>query len=165
MGTLRQCFEHLLVEIRRAAEQVYGDRLVTVAVFGSVGRGAPRPDSDIDLLLIADRLPKGRMKRVAEFEAVENLLAPQIKMAASQGVTTSLSPVLKTRDEVNRGSLLFLDMLEDARILYDREGFFAGFLERFRKRLARLGARRVRRGNAWYWILKEDYRIGETFEI
>ncbi|MBE0467531.1 MAG: nucleotidyltransferase domain-containing protein [Candidatus Desulforudis sp.] len=155
----------MLFEILKAAEKVYGDRLVTVAVFGSVGRGTPRPDSDIDLLLVIEGLPNGRMKRMSEFEALEDLVEPRIRSAANEGIQTSLSPVIKTRDEVNQGSLLFLDMLEDARVMYDLEGFFAGFLERFRKRMARLGARRIWRGNAWHWVLKKDYRIGETFRI
>jgi len=161
----RVVFEQLLPEILHAVHQVYGERLVTLAVFGSVGRGTPRPDSDIDLLLVAEKLPDGRLRRVSEFEAVETLLAPRLQEAARHGVRTTLSAVIRTRDEVCRGSLLYLDMLEDARILFDRGAFFARFLDRFRKRLAHLGARRIRRGNAWYWVLKDDYRIGETFEI
>lgn len=161
----RVIFDQLFSEIHRAAGRVYGSRLVTVAVFGSVGRGTSRPDSDIDLLLILDHLPHGRMKRVTEFEAVEAELAPHLEEAAKEGVHTTLSPVIKTRDEVSQGSLIFLDMIEDARILCDRDNFFVNFLDRFQKRLTRLGARRVRRGSAWYWVLKEDYQIGETFEI
>jgi hypothetical protein len=158
-------FDQLFFEICHAAGRVYGSRLVTIAVFGSVGRGTPRPDSDVDLLLILDHLPAGRMKRVAEFEAVETELTHRLEEAAKKGVHTTLSPVIKTRDEVSQGSLIFLDMIEDARILYDRDNFFVNFLDRFQKRLTKLGARRVRRGNSWYWVLKEDYQIGETFEI
>jgi hypothetical protein len=56
-------------------------------------------------------------------------------------------------------------MVDDAGILYDRDGFFTAVLERLRERLARLGARRVWRGNAWFWDLKHDYTPGEVFEI
>jgi hypothetical protein len=38
-------------------------------------------------------------------------------------------------------------------------------LEKLRKRLTELGAKRVWRGNAWYWILKPDLRPGEVFEL
>ena len=67
-----------------------------------------------------------------------------------------LSPVFKTPEEVERGSPLFLDMVEDARILYDDGGFFASCLDHLRFRLSQLGARRIRRGNAWHWVLKPD---------
>jgi predicted nucleotidyltransferase len=53
----------VLAELRRG----YSDRLVAVAVFGSVGRGTPRDDSDVDLLIIARDLPEGRMRRVEQF--------------------------------------------------------------------------------------------------
>jgi len=41
----------------------------------------------------------------------------------------------------------------------------AGFRERLKARLEALGARRIWRGNAWFWGLKPDYRIGEIFEL
>ncbi|MBE3577614.1 MAG: hypothetical protein IMX00_07970 [Limnochordales bacterium] len=50
-------------------------------------------------------------------------------------------------------SPLFLDMVEDARILYDRDGFLCGYLERLRRHLKQLGARRVSHAGAWYWDL------------
>jgi predicted nucleotidyltransferase len=154
-----------LEAIVQAAREVYGERLVSLAVFGSVGRGTPRFDSDIDLLVVAAGLPRGRLARVREFSAVEARLAPALAQAATAGVDTVVNPVFKTPEEVAAGSLLFLDMVEDARLLYDRDGFLAGYLARLRKRLKELGAKRVRRGGAWYWLLKEDYRPGEVFEI
>jgi hypothetical protein len=39
------------------------------------------------------------------------------------------------------------------------------FLNRLDHRLKQLGARRIRRGNAWYWDLKPDFKPGEIFEL
>lgn len=55
---------------------------------------------------------------------------------------------------------LYLDMVEDAVIFFDRDGFFSGILEKLRKRLNELGAERVRLGKRWYWRLKRDYKFG-----
>ena len=66
---------------------------------------------------------------------------------------------------MRQGSPLFLDMVDDARILLDRGDFFQRELNGLRERLARLGARRIWKGNAWYWDLKPDYTPGEVFEI
>lgn len=158
-------FQKILKELQKAVQVVYGDRLVTLAVFGSVGRNTPRPDSDIDLLIIADGLPRGRIGRVREFDLVEERLQPLLERMRQEGIETTLSPVIKERGEVLQGSLIFLDMVEDARILYDRNGFFRNYLAGLKERLNRLGARKVYRGGAWYWVLKEDYKTGEEFEL
>jgi hypothetical protein len=46
--------EQLVTELKTR----YGDRLVSVAVYGSVGRGTPRPDSDVDVLIVVRDLPR-----------------------------------------------------------------------------------------------------------
>jgi predicted nucleotidyltransferase len=56
-----------------ACIQCYGERL------GSVGRGTSNPQSDIDLLIVAERLPKGRMQRVQEFGCIEQALQPLLR--------------------------------------------------------------------------------------
>jgi predicted nucleotidyltransferase len=140
-------------------------RLVTLAVFGSVGRGTQRADSDVDLLLICDPLPAGRMRRIGEFRNVEERLEPTLAVLEREGVSTSLSVILKTPTEVQRGRLFYLDFIEDARVFYDRGEFFQRFLEDLRARLRKLGARRIWHGNAWYWDLKPDFKAGDVFEI
>jgi predicted nucleotidyltransferase len=162
---LKDAFDHLTQRIAATAQQVYGDRLVSVVLYGSVARGTMRHDSDVDLLIVARDLPAGRLNRVKEFEAVEDAVGEELSRAASRGIHTSVSPVVKTPEEVTAGSPLFLDMVEDARVLYDRQGFFAQRLARLRNRLSELGAKRVWKGNAWYWDLKPDYRPGEVFEL
>ncbi len=163
---IREHFEMLLEELLKKTCEHYGKRLVSLAVFGSVGRGCPRADSDIDFLLVAENLPRGRLKRMAEFEeGVEKKLTPALKRLKDEGIDTYLSPVIKTPGEVERGSLLFLDMVEDCKILYDRHGFFKNFLEKFQKRLSELGAQRVWRGNSWHWVLKKDFKKGEIFKL
>ena len=149
----------LLNRLVSLCKEYYGERLVSLAVFGSVGRGTARPESDIDLLLIVKDLPKGRIARVREFIALEVALG-----IATKG-RFELSPVFKTPEEIANGSPLLLDMVEDARILFDSEDFFAGTLKNLKARLQQLGARRIWQGNMWYWDLKPDYIQGEIFEI
>jgi predicted nucleotidyltransferase len=44
---LHETFDSLLQAILAASRVRYGDRLVSLAVFGSVARGTQRPDSDV----------------------------------------------------------------------------------------------------------------------
>ena len=164
-GTLRGKYEILLKRLAAELKSFYGSRLVSIVIFGSVARGAPREDSDVDVLIVADRLPDGRMNRVGEFATVQKALRADLHALEVDGVFTSLAPVFKTPAEVKRGSLLFLDMIDDGCILYDREGFWHAYLRDFKRRLRRLGARKVKDGDRWYWDLKPDYKIGDVFEI
>lgn len=42
----------ILQELRRRFEQLYGNRLVHLVLFGSRARGDAEPDSDIDVLVV-----------------------------------------------------------------------------------------------------------------
>jgi predicted nucleotidyltransferase len=158
---IRELENTLLIAIR----SFYGARLISVVIFGSVARETFHFDSDIDILLIVERLPEGRMKRIREFEIVEKKIEPFLESLRKKGIHTILSAILKSPDEAKRGSPLFLDMVEDAKILFDQGGFFSTILEQLRSRLKTLGAKRVWKGNAWYWVLKPDLKPGEVFEL
>lgn len=71
-------YDTLLVDLLDACRRHYGARLVALAVYESVGRGTPRWDSDVDLLVVAEGLPAGRCPRVDGFRAVEQVLAATV---------------------------------------------------------------------------------------
>jgi len=101
----KKIFQFVLERLLTEARRVYGERLVAFGVFGSVGRGTPNPFSDVDVLLVAEDLPRGRLARVDEFVREDEAMS------------------------------------------------------------AALGARRIRRGNFWYWDLKPDYTPGGVIEL
>jgi predicted nucleotidyltransferase len=140
--------------------------LISVVLFGSVARGTFNFFSDIDVLIIARELPQGRILRVREFEKVDEQLIPLLdELRRKAGIQTEISPILKSPEEAQKGSPLFLDMVEDGIILFDRDNFFSNILDRLRDRLKALGAKRVWRGETWHWVLKPDFKPGEVFEI
>jgi len=108
-----------------------------------------------------------------EIPEIEHLLgrllgACQSFYAVSGGPANSanrLSPIFKTPAEVRRGSPLFLDMLDDGRLLYDRGGFFAGELAALKARLDKLGSKRIWRGDSSYWDLKPDFKPGDEIVL
>jgi len=142
-------FGPLLRRLREAVQRVYGDRLITLAVYGSVGRGTATAESDVDCLIVATDLPRGRLNRRAEFRQVEGQLQADLNQMEQAGLHTHLSPIFKTPEEVLMGSPLFLDMVFDAILLYDKEDFFKNFLADFKARLDRLGAKRIFVGDQW----------------
>lgn len=162
---LKEPYRSVLAELVEALKRRLGDSLVSVVLYGSVARGEARADSDVDLLIVAEGLPRSRFERQDLFMEVEEGLKPLIEEAERLGCVIDFSPILKTPEEAARTSPLYLDMVEDAVILYDKDNFFRRILERLKKRLEELGAERVRCGKLWYWRLKRDYKFGEVIEL
>lgn len=55
---------NLLDRLTLLCKEHYKERLISLVVFGSVGRGTAGPDSDIDLLLVVNEFPAGRIARM-----------------------------------------------------------------------------------------------------
>jgi predicted nucleotidyltransferase len=160
------------VRLRRLAEEyatellsLLGERLVAIVLFGSVARQDCTPTSDIDLLIIAADLPRGHFARKRQLAAADRAFEKELAAAEAEGIETRLARIVRTPAEAERIIPLYLDMTEDAVLLYDRDGFFAGILARLRASLRRLGARRIQQGKTWYWDLKPDFKPGDVIEI
>ncbi len=148
-----------------ALRESLGEKLVAVVLFGSVARGEATPASDIDLLVVVEGMPAARFQRYAWLEAVDRAVEPQVQALWEQGIPVEISVILKTPEEAARITPLYLDLTEDARILYEREPFLSSILERLRQRLRALGAQRKRQGSIRYWDLKPDFHPGEVIEL
>jgi hypothetical protein len=162
-----QAFDDLSGNLLAAVRAVYGERLASLAIFGSVARRTPSPESDLDILVLADRLPDGRMARVKEFEPVEQALATLLWELEGRGVRTDLSPVFRTPAELAHGGPIFLDMVGQVIMLYDRDGVLSRYLSQLEETLRSTGARRIPYKGAWYWDLgpaQPDERKGQPTE-
>ncbi|NIM96726.1 MAG: nucleotidyltransferase domain-containing protein [candidate division Zixibacteria bacterium] len=142
-----------------------GKSLISVVLYGSVARQEASHTSDIDLLIIAQGLPKGQFVRKQCLSKADKKIYPAIQSLWSEGIDTSFTRILKTPEEASHIVPLYLDMVEDAVLLVDRKDFFKGILSQVRDSLKRLGARRISSGRIRYWDLKPDLESGERFAI
>ena len=111
---LQRSYDLLLRDLAAALKLHYHERLISPVVSGSVGRGTERFDSDVDLLIVAEPLPKGRLARLREFDDVDAALSSRLRSMKKKEIHATIAPIFKTQEEVTRGSLLFLDMIDDA---------------------------------------------------
>jgi hypothetical protein len=58
---MRAEIEPLVSRLLTACQDTYGGGLVSVVLFGSVARGTAGPESDLDVLIVANGLPDGRV--------------------------------------------------------------------------------------------------------
>lgn len=156
--------QRLISRFQELLEEEMGENLLSLVLFGSVARGDYRQDSDVDFLVVCETLPSNRWQRWDPILAVEERLRQEFS-GPGRPPLPYLSVILKERREAAYHSPLYLDLVEDARILLDRGGFFEGVLEEIRIRLRELGSRRKFLGEGWYWDLKPDLKPGEAVEI
>lgn len=139
-------------------ERRFGSDLVSVVLFGSRAREQARPESDIDLLAVIRGLPRNRWQRYEGFT--------DIAREVSTEFADMLALILATPEEAVHVKPYYLGMLSGHEIVYDRDDFFAGVLERLRKRLVELGSRRYVDPDGYeYWDLKPDWKPGDVVEL
>jgi predicted nucleotidyltransferase len=128
-----------LEELTRHYAALLGERLVSLALYGSRARGDARDDSDLDLFLVAEGLPKD------PWERARSLPSPRWDVWADPQVSIrALTPEELERDIAP----VDLDIAVDARILFDRGGYLSGRLATVRERIAEAG---LVRGPDLFW--------------
>jgi predicted nucleotidyltransferase len=124
--------------------QHFGDRLVSVVVFGSVARGNHTNESDIDVLVIVRHWKKRVMARVEELTAAtEETSRLLIYLWVSEGAYSPIQWYPLDMEDAGALRPLYLDMTIDAVVVYDRNRFFTDVLERLRLLLHQTGTARV----------------------
>lgn len=163
---MKSPYKELVNEIYKKCIEFYKESLVSFAIFGSVAREKTNPYSDIDILIISENLPTGRRKRILDFiKNIELPLKEKIKQYQKKGYFVEISPVIKNPKEVEFGSFLYLDMIEESQILYDKNNFFKNYLKRLKDKLRKNGAKKIYKKGGYYWVLKEPIDTNEEIEL
>jgi len=141
-------------------------KVESFAVYGSVARGSATINSDIDVLIISEDLNGSLGSRIGQLYRVEESLRPELEWLRKNKIHTGFSFYPLRKHEAQGLPTLFLDLTEDAVILYDKDHFLDRTLLEMKMKLLKLGARRVFIDKEkWYWDLKPDYKFGEIVEV
>lgn len=162
--TLNLHLRELAHRYAEALKQTLGDQLVSVVLFGSVARSEATSHSDIDLLVILEETPRGMTQRRALLEPARGVLTPDLELLWNLGVYVDFVEIIRSREEARRFHPVYLDMTQEALLLYDKGGFMAGILDALSERLRVLQASRKRLGKIWYWDLKPEFWFGEVIK-
>ena len=123
--------------------EYFGRNLMALVLFGSVARGDTRPESDIDLLVVACGLPRDygeRLRLLRRLMAGSERL--RLKIWRERGLYPLYDFIALRPEELRAEHPLLLDLVEDAIPIIDK-GVFRERIERLRAELRRRGARRV----------------------
>lgn len=147
----------------------FEERLLSVAVFGSIARGTARfPQSDIDVLIVVQGIEKlsfgDRIKLMIECEERLSKTEEYTGFKHTFGTRPNIQEIIFSPSELKAHPPILLDMTTDMITLYDK-GILNEEIDKLRKRLKLLGAKKVERDGSWFWILKPDVKLGENVEI
>ncbi len=146
----------------------YEERLRTIVLYGSTARGSALPSSDLDFLLIADRLDKSYGRRIEEIVSLE--LDPPVEREKTylyqHGYSSQLSNIVYTPEESRNLRLIYLDIIHDGRILFDSHNHFGEIIAALKARLDKTRTKRVvLEDGGWYWDLNPDMRFGDRLKL
>lgn len=153
---LKAYFDKLIDRCKEQIQAYYGDKLISLAVFGSVASKSMVSGSDLDLFICAEGLPNGARARLKGFQ--ENVEDKIGKSLFREGVATCLSTVIKTPEELLAGGLIFIDMTENVEILFDKSDTLRKYLEGLKIKMGKLGSKKIKIGSTWFWDLIPDYK-------
>ncbi|MFB0562923.1 MAG: nucleotidyltransferase domain-containing protein [Candidatus Lokiarchaeia archaeon] len=160
----QEVYVKLVYDTFRQASSRYD--LVSFLIYGSVARGTAKPESDLDLLMVSDEFKGSLASRIDDLIAVEKEVFKEIRWLHGKGIYTSLSFFPLRRSEAEKTPILFLDLVDEAKSLFDKGEFMKNILNRLNSRLIDMGSRKIFLDDGtWYWDLKPEYKVLEDVEI
>ncbi len=131
------------------------ESLVCCIQFGSTVRGSLKRETDIDLFLVFKTLPESRIQRSIIVEEIESKCYAELKKSLPSDYNICFSSILRTLDESSKFSVLYLDMVDHSKIIYDPDGYASSLIAKAGQWIKDSGAYRVEKGLKWYWVFKD----------
>ena len=131
---MKEMIFKLLEEIKEEYLKKYGEDLISIVLFGSFAKGLDTPVSDIDILIILERVGNS-YETYTEFFSLLDKTSSYSEMKKRK-IHPLISPIIKSKKSLIPRALPYLWSTE-FKIIYDKNKFFENFikeLEDFKKK-------------------------------
>ncbi len=115
----------VLEDVLNRARQLLGDTLASVVLFGSRARGDSHPDSDLDLLIVAQSLPDEAGRRELALNIAE------VGFDYGLPIQVILASTGEAEGAVNTGAPLMFEIHDAHQVIYDKDDFFRNLVNDF----------------------------------
>jgi predicted nucleotidyltransferase len=129
-----------------SVKSMFGVKIISIAVFGSIARSTGTRESDIDLIIIYKDRRKDIEKKVVKV-ILKLRETREYKDLEKSGFYPEISPIFGI-------------------ILQDSNNQLRNELKRMEERMTKFGSKKIKLPDgSWYWNLKPDLKVGEVFEL
>jgi len=162
-----QVYRGVAEEFACVLQRELGECLTSVVLFGSAARGTACKKSDIDVLIVVNGAPDAAQQTddlltglCIDFEDAH--LWP----LKEKGYRANLQYFVFSEAEALNTRPFYFDMVSEAKLLFDRAGFFRKKLTQVRQQMKALGTRKIYLNkHVWMWQLKANPVPGEAIEL
>jgi len=160
-----QRFLPMIVKTARLLSRSYMERLISICIYGSVARGCANETSDVDMLTVIEDLSGSFGKRLEELYGAVAPIEDERRFLFRNRVFTDLSFYPLSRDEAARFLPIYLDIIDDGVIIFDRAGFLKKILSQCRSLVEEARGEKVAIKGGWFWTLDPEMPIGEKIAV
>ena len=114
----------ILSDLKKELKSRFKDDFTGLVLFGSYARNTQTKNSDLDILLIFDKLPPGRLERIRLVSGIIDPIEKKYKI--------DINPIIKLGKELKKTPLL-MDIAEYAKILHDTNNSIKPVFDSIRK--------------------------------
>ncbi len=109
--------------IAHEAEEILQNDLVSVVIFGGAAWGEAGEDSDVDILIVAEKFEA--VDRSLVIDSIEEYLrdSEEYMDMKDNNLGTNIRPLLLTQSEIEDDPSLIKDVIKDGFMIYDTDDF------------------------------------------
>lgn len=131
----KKYYYSIIKEIKKRILYFYKDNLIALVIFGSVAKDTFSPESDIDILIILNKIKGSYIDFSEYYNNIETNLNT-LKKAKKEKLNITINPIFKEKDKLTINTPYLWK--NKFMILYDRGEFFKNFVENLRNYEKRL---------------------------
>jgi predicted nucleotidyltransferase len=120
--------------IAHELEEIFQDDLISVVVFGSAARGEAGENSDIDVLIVAEKFEKVDRDEVIDSIEEHLKISEDYFDLVENNLATNINPLCLMQSEIETNPSLLKNVIPDGFIIYDVNDFMEDKLKQMRKK-------------------------------
>ena len=151
--------------VRAKLQEKFGSQFIALVQFGSTTRGSIKQVTDLDLFVVLDINFRSLSEKRDATRVAEDAGDQVLKKLVPLGYFIAVSCIVRSKEQAQQFSPLYLDMTLYSKIHFDVGGFAQSVISKTQQRILETGAVRKQRGLMWYWDLAPNFKPGDKVEF